>query len=83
MGINNAKSRETIKNRLAEGVMTFSIYDGVGRLLSLYEAAWNAKAEDPCLLTEFKYIDAGSRDVLATREAVVEWDSAWDFDSLP
>ena len=73
---------DMIRSRLNRGTMTYSVYSPISGLLTeLYEAQWDAVHDEPCLLTEIKYI-TDSTNVLATKETVVGWNSAWDFDSL-
>lgn len=77
----DTQSIDVIRSTLAIGVQTYSIYDGDGRLTSVYEAPTGAIAGTPCLLTQFKYAPSSTR-VIGTKETVEEWDTAWDFDSL-
>ena len=85
-----AKTKRTtahaIRSSLNTGSMTFAVRDASGRMIEFYEANLSAEDGTPCLLTEFKYTDgpAGtSRDVLGTKESIVEWLAAYDFDGLP
>jgi len=76
-----ANTVENIRGRLNKGTMTYSVYDANHMLIELYEAQWDAHHGEPCLKTEFKYVTDTTR-LMASRETVVGWDSAWDFDSL-
>lgn len=76
---------DNIKSQLTSGAKTYSLRDGSGRITHFYEAPHNANNGDACLLTMFKYTDGplgSSRNVLATKEFVVAWDSSWDFEGL-
>ena len=71
-----------ISNAMKRGQQTYSIYDGISRLVAFYEAPINAKHGSGCFLTEYKYEGATSV-IIATKESVAVWDSALEFDALP
>ena len=72
---------DLIRSGLLAGVMTYSVYDSANRLIEYYEAATDIEHGEPCLKSEYKYVGS-TNIVLATRETVAQWDSAWDFDTL-
>lgn len=74
------QTTERIRELLSSGVMTYSVYDISRKLTHLYEAPSDVKHGEPCLLTEFRYV-TGNSDIERTKESVVAWDSAWDFDA--
>ncbi len=77
---------DAIKSQLRNGSMTYSVRDAQGRMIEFYETHIFAVAGTPTLLTRFKYEDGplgNSRDVLATKETIVEWSALYDFEALP
>ena len=69
-------TRDNIKSLMANGFKTAYVRDAAGRIESLYEAPLNIGLGDPCLRTQFKYIDGAagtSRSVIATIESVIGW----------
>lgn len=82
MGAQDIKTRDMIQSKLNEGIVTYSSYDVVGRLVKLDEAPIYVLNGDPCLVTEFKY-DGATTKLVATKEYVSTWNSANHFDNLP
>jgi len=77
---------DMIAAQLANGQMVYNIYDAAGRLSEVYEAPLTSLNGEPCLKTIIKYIDGAggtSRTILATKESVAAWNSAWNTESLP
>ena len=68
--------RDKINTMMMTGVKSVTVYDASDRAHFVYEAGLGAEIGDPCLITEYKYIDglAGtSRQVLAYEECVGAW----------
>lgn len=83
--LSDTKTRDKLKTLLNEGMITYAERDAADRVVRFYEAYIDIKVGEPCLLTEFKYIDGDggtSNLVLATRESIASWPNV-DFDALP
>lgn len=79
-------TRDMIASQLSSGQMTYNVYDSSNRLSEVYEAPLTSGHGEPCLKTIIKYIDGASgtsRTILATKESVTTWNSAWDAETLP
>jgi len=83
-----------IKTLMQVGMKSSQIRDVAGRISTTYEAPINAIIGEPCLRTEFKYLDGAggtSRSVIAYQETVVSWPgfepvftgAGNDFDLIP
>jgi hypothetical protein len=54
------------------------VYDGSNRMWKVYEARYNAKNGEGCLVTEYQYSGATTQ-VTGMKETETTWDSSWDF----
>jgi hypothetical protein len=72
---------DMIRSKLAAGLVTYSTYDGNGRIIMIEEVPVYALHGDPSLVTELKYVGT-TTSVLATKEYVGVWDASKHFDNL-
>jgi hypothetical protein len=70
---------KNLKTLFHEPMKTYSVYDGIGRLTEYYQARANTEDGDPCLLTEYAYVDPTSSRIEKTCESNATWDSSWDI----
>lgn len=77
----SATTRTMIMSAMEVGMMNYSKYDADDRLEWILEAPAGSKDGDPAMLTMYKY-DGSSSVIVATKEIISSWDSAYDFDTL-
>lgn len=67
-----------LKTTAYELVKQYMIYDGSGRLTSLYTAHTDAETGTPCVLTQYTY-DGTSGRIEKRKESDATWDASWDI----
>lgn len=80
-GTTSRESGMLISTGLERGLQSFSVYDSLTRLIKIYESSPTVSSGGPAFLTEYKY-DGDTSVLIATKESVVVWDSAWSFDNI-
>ena len=81
MSQNNGGEREQLLTHAHQYVKQYIIYDGQNRPQKVYTATRTASVGDPCMVTEYIYVDPASTVMLARKEAPAIWDAAndgWD-----
>jgi hypothetical protein len=64
-----------------ELIKQYQLVDGLGRISKLYTAPHWAVQGDPCLVTEFLYVDTSSATLKGKTEGYSTWDTSWIPDS--
>jgi len=72
---------ELLKTSEHELVKQYQVLDAFGRPSLLYTAATNALHGDPCLVTEFVYVDTTSTQIKGKLDGYATWDEDFVPDS--
>ena len=72
------KATDFIKSQMAEGVKTYSVYDGSNRLSDVYTAMVDTEHGEQCIRTQYTYYDSTTR-IKQTKESLATWNSSWDI----
>lgn len=67
-----------LKTQLNEAVKEAITYDAQGRMEFHYICGADARDGDPCLVTQYAYINANSSLIVYRKETVGMWDTTWE-----
>lgn len=67
-----------LKTNQSEYIKSYIIYDGSGRMITIYEAKANAIDGTPCLRTDYGYDGATSR-IAKMKETEDVWDDSYEL----
>ena len=76
MGSGNRETYKLVRQSLAIGIKTYSVYDGSDRLTEFYEAAIDAENGDRALKTTYTYWTTTTL-VKGSKEELSAWDTSW------
>lgn len=75
--IGESRASNLLKPQAHESLKQHFVYDGSGRMISIYTAHSEAEHGNGCMLTQYVYEGATNR-VSFHKESLSTWDSAWD-----
>lgn len=67
-----------LKSHQFEQAKQHIVYDAQNRPQLIFTADINATEGDPCLVTEYVYLNATSTDIISRQERTYSWKDTWD-----
>lgn len=78
MSDGNSTNTSALKNQLYNLTKQFFVYDGNGRVTTIYTATTDAAHGKPCSRVRYTYTSPTSANIQMMKEDNWTWDQAWD-----
>jgi hypothetical protein len=78
-GSSDSLATAALKTQAHELVKQFNVYDGSGRLTTVYTARFGAETGTPCSRVDYTYLNPTSGLVEKMRESNDVWNSSYDI----